>query len=169
MEQLSGDSIPYIGPISKKPEFLMSDEEKEQTQFNDLLERIKSYAEPVYDEGPVDPDGLKKTKEFNFRTPELDVFRPQEGKEMGLQFFVYTPYDERYSPSITASWLVSNGKKEPELSYQTRIQGQIYVSQKHILRGSPAYKADSAERLDLMEAAIQAYENALIASRRSDF
>jgi hypothetical protein len=172
MERKPSDSIPYIGPQNKKPEFLMSGEEKLHSELITLIDRAKAYAQPVHNEGIENsnmPAGV-----VNFRTPEIRVYHPGLGKIMGLEFFIYTPSDERYSPSIIANWKVINGHGKAQHEYQPRVEEQVYLSAKYLSqtkdgKPNPTYKPDGLERMALIEGAIDAYEEARDANLQSDF
>jgi hypothetical protein len=120
MECDPSDSIPYVEPQNKKPEFLMSGEEKLHSELITLIDRAKAYAQPVHNEGIVNSN--KPAGVGNFRTPEIPVYHPGLRKIMGLEFIIYTPHDERYSPSIKANWMVINGHGEAQHEYQPRIE-----------------------------------------------
>jgi hypothetical protein len=150
----------------------MSGEEKLHSELITLIDRAKAHAQPVHNEGIENsnlPAGV-----VNFRTPEIRVYHPGLRKIMGLEFFIYTPYDERYSPSIIANWIVINGHGEAQHENQPRIEEQVYLSAKHLSqtkggKPNPAYKPDGLERMALIEGAIDAYEEARDANLQSDF
>jgi hypothetical protein len=172
MECDPSDSIPYVEPQNKKPEFLMSGEEKLHSELITLIDRAKAYAQPVHNEGIVNSN--KPAGVGNFRTPEIPVYHPGLRKIMGLEFIIYTPHDERYSPSIKANWMVINGHGKAQHENQPRVEEQVYLSAKHLSqtkggKPNPTYKQDGLEIMALIENAIDAYEEAREANLQSDF
>jgi hypothetical protein len=113
-----------------------------------LIERVKSVATAMKEttaddeEHELHPTHESKT---NFVTPHLPIMKIKNS-QFELGFYIYTPVDSRYKPSINAQWFLKNS------SGDTKIL-QEYASTKSGLR-------DQLATIGLIEESVQFYEEA---------
>lgn len=121
-------------------------------EIENLIEEVKRYTsamheEPHHQEAVTESD----TSTVNFRTPRLAIAQTEEG-QLELEFFIFTPNESRYQPSIKAQWFLRD--KSERLNVL-----QEYVAAKPL-------QADKLPRVDLIRESFEAYKEAWQELRR---
>lgn len=123
--------------------------EQQLLKLSELIQRAKHIAKPWPDGKPesLETDGRKQA---NFRTDRRPVVKTDEG-QLSVDFFIYSPRDERYGASICATWYLP-GKSMP------RVVLQEYVSTESFEEGLAAYRPDVQQKLGLIEESLDFFE-----------
>jgi hypothetical protein len=116
--------------------------------LEDLINRVKEYAKALT-EDPHSPEeaerGQHESSAVNFKTPRLPIAETELG-QLELEFFIYTPVESHYQPSINARWFI---RDEPE---------GLNILQEYV--AAKPLQAEKLPRLDLIEQSFEAYQEA---------